>query len=460
MGRVKSMREAWLDATQPVAYDAVDLFAGPGGWDYAAKQMGLDVIGIENDVSAVGTRTAAGLKTLMGQVQDVDPLSGWLRTAGLIASPPCQTFSMAGKGAGRKALDSVLGAAQRLVDDSLVLDYESFDDERTGLVLEPLRWVLSRWNQEVPFDWIAWEQVPAVLPVWNKCADILMDLGYSVATAVVHAEQYGVPQTRKRAVLLARLDGSAHIPSPTHRKYKKGVRQHEGDARLLPWVSMADALGWNGLVGFPRRDDGRDGAIEIDGEKYRGRDLRPADQPAQVVTEKARSWRVFCATNDRPNVAKRDQDEPAPTLAFGHETPRWILRNNTSANAAERSEDEPAPTMYFGAKLNKMQWLCGAGQTAEGRPRPSDAPAPTVTTKGTGYWLDDPAKYRSGDTTAIRVTPQEAAVLQSFPADYPWQGVKTRVFQQIGNAIPPVLAKALLNQVVEVEASVDVKEAA
>lgn len=370
---------------------AVDYFAGGGGWDVACALRGWPVVGHEYNPDALNTRAAAGHKSSeIVDVRDVSARAGEFDLQ--LASPPCQSFSNAGKGVGRLALDAVLAVVDSYRDGHPLTYAQAWaltGDERTALVVEPLRLAL----QGLP-TFVTWEQVPAVLPVWEACADVLRRNGYSVASGLLNAEQYGVPQTRKRAILVARRDGvRAFLPVPTHSRYYSRTPDRL-DAGVLPWVSMATALGCDGaaLIGFPRLDDNRhDGcdAIMVDGVAYRARDLRAGSHPALSVTEKSRSWQVFDVR----------------------------LRNNTSVKAGVRGLHEPSPTMYFGARLNSAHWEVRDDRTALVARR--------------------------------RLDVDEASALQSFPAGYPWRGTRTAQFLQVGNAIPPLLAHAILSTFVD-----------
>ena len=416
----------------------LDLFAGPGGWDTGVAPLGIHPLGFELGDAQCATARAAGHSRVQGDIAQMDPrqaVSDPVR--GLIASPPCQGFSMAGKGKGRadslRLLQVVPALTDENIDDTLELLHHDMTDDRSLLALEPLRWALALGPR-----WLAWEQVPAVLPLWEAVAVVLRREGYSVATGIVNAEQYGVPQTRRRAILVARSDGKeARLPTPTHSRYYSRTPQ-KLDEGVQKWVSMAEALGWGAdeRVGFPRRSDGRGEVIEIDGREYRGRDLRLASEPAFALTEKARSWE------------------------------RLQLRNNTSAKAGVRDETEPAPTMYFGGRVNKMtrEESQRAAVAAEVAPRvrnqsgtefdlawPLDRPSPVIAGRGQVSMPGENANRFNNATKSrndgIRVTVQEAAVLQSFPADYPWQGSKTQQYQQIGDAVPPLLAYHIVKEI-------------
>jgi DNA (cytosine-5)-methyltransferase 1 len=311
------------------------LFAGPGGLDVAARELGYEVTGIEFDQDACDTRAAAGLLTLQGDVQDFGPHKFPNATV-LAGGPPCQTFTVAGSGAGRRALDEVIGFVRRMArGEDVRSDLAVLDDPRTGLVLEPLRWALEALRDGRPYEAIVLEQVPAVLPVWRVYAEVLSENGYGVAEpGVLHTEQFGVPQTRRRAILVARLGRVVELPKPTHRPFLKGLHREEGDPRLKPWVPMSEVL--------------------------------------------------------------------------TRETPFEVVSN-------------------YGT---------GGDPKARGR-RSSDQPAFTVTGKISRNRVVAP-----DGTELPRFTTAEAGALQTFPDDYPWSG--RAIAQQIGNAIPPLLGKAIL----------------
>lgn len=375
---------------------ADDLFAGAGGWDVACDWLDVHARGVENMAAARQTRDAAGLTTVHDDVWTFKPrytathAGPVLQSAGLIASPPCQTFSKAGSGSGRKALNDVLA----LLPDVATMTLpelrkagEVFGDDRTALVLTPLWFALHH-----PYRWLAWEQVPTVLPVWEACAEVLRAAGWSVWTGNLNAEQYGVPQTRRRAFLIASRDHQVTPPTPTHSQYHSRTPS-KLDPGVRKWVSMAEALGW--------------GAIDHD----------PCDCPA-----------TFTATNDRPNVCHRPPCRPAPTLAFGHETPRWNPRETTPDGRprfAQQSDNVPDYTWPD----NRLATVVAGRDLVQ-------APGATANR------FNNSTKSRND---GVRVSVAEAGVLQSFPADFPWQGKQGKQYLQAGNAVPPLLAMAALS---------------
>ncbi|MGW6334227.1 DNA cytosine methyltransferase [Nocardia rhamnosiphila] len=274
--------------------DTVDLFAGPGGLDVAARWLGREVYGLEWDADACRTREAAGFNFERHDVRDLGPEAFPAATM-LTGGPPCQTFTVAGSGAGRLALDTVLGFIAAMAAGAPVQrDLAKLDDERTGLVLEPLRWALDAATLGRPYRKIVLEQVPAVLPVWEAMAEVLRSkLQYKVTTRVLHTEMYGVPQTRRRAVLIASLDGPRAMPRPTHQIYRKTGLRSTDDWSLPRWKTMGDALPHRPKPFEVISNYGTGG-----NPKLRG--VRTADQPSATVTGKvSRNKVVTDAGTDR-----------------------------------------------------------------------------------------------------------------------------------------------------------------
>lgn len=348
----------------------LDLFAGPGGADLGMRSFGLDPLGIEWDDAACATRQAADLQTVQADVADLDPLE-FPPVDGLWASPPCQDFSTAGKRAG-------------------------LNGERGMLIHEVMRWA-----EDLGPDWIACEQVPPALPVWDLFAQELRTLGYRTWCGILNAAAFGVPQTRRRAILMASRR-PFDLPEPTHAQHPQSAGLF--GRGLKPWVTMAEALGWDG-------------------------------------------------------------DDAA-------------LRNNSQERACVRGIDEPAGTIFFGARKNDVTWVLRSHQRDGGdeyHRTDGDSPASTLTASTRSWvwerpattvcadaripepgWRGSPEDYADGDPTrsgdnAVRVTVEQAAILQGFPADYPFQGSKTAKFHQVGDAVPPAMAAAIVAPLLEAQ---------
>lgn len=402
--------------------DVVDLFGGPGGWEEALHQLGIEAVGVEFDRWACATRRAAGHRTVEADVSHCDP-ADHAPARGVIASPPCQAFSTAGKQHGRRHVDALLAAIA-------AQDWRARParDPRVWLVLEVGRWV--EWLMP---EWVALEQVPAVLPLWEAYAALLDGWGYSTWCGVLNAADYGVPQIRKRAVLMASRTRAVAAPRPTH---------SSDGGELAKWVTMGAALGWtSGSVGFPRADD-----VGTSPDGYRERDWRDVDEPSFVVTEKARSWTVNTGRDwkpdgDRSTAQTIDADaQPSPTL-LGKSGGQWLLNPGMTESQPNRRlydvETEPAPTIAFGHDAAGWAFERPA-TTICGDPR-AFSPGGHVANDGR-----DNSRMVGRSDNAIKLEPWQALVLQGFRRDYPVRGVRSKRFEQIGNAIPPPLARAIL----------------
>lgn len=97
--------------------------------------------------------------------------------------------------------------------------------------------------------------------------------------------------------------------------------------------------------------------------------------------------------------------------------------------------------MFFGQRGNAVDWVADRPAiTVQGDPRLA----------GPGH-RDREGGQRQFDEEAVRITVQQAGVLQSFPVDYPWQGTKTAQFRQVGDAVPPLLAAAVLGELLDID---------
>lgn len=203
-------------------------FAGIG-WSEALRCLGLTDIGLEINPTACDTRTGAGHNTIQCDVAQY-PTAEFAGADGDIFGPPCPPFSRMGKGAGAHDLPHIYSAIDDLAAgrDTRAEHGAQCQDERSILTAEPMRWI-----HDLRPRWVLMEQVPSVLPVWERYAKILTAWGYSTATGVRDCARYGLHSHRPRAFFAASLDREMVLPEYTH-----------GGEGQPPLAVMADCVGW------------------------------------------------------------------------------------------------------------------------------------------------------------------------------------------------------------------------
>ena len=280
--------------------DAIDIFAGGGGLTVGLKRAGFNVVAaVELEQHAFTTYTA-NHPEVRALHQDVSTIAGSDLhnlcsgdTLDLLAGcPPCQGFT------------------------SLTAKYKT-EDPRNILIFE-----MSRLAKDIRPRAIMMENVPGLA---SKGKDLYVDLkrrlrklGYLLTEGVLEVADYGVPQFRRRLVLLGGLGFEIELPKPTHDK--------ESLSGLAPWKTVKDTIGdMNEPVTL---DDARKtGGVERS-NWHVVRTLSPNNTKRIQVARAGASWttipeslRPECHRNGYrgfSNVYGRmEWDSPSPTITGG-----------------------------------------------------------------------------------------------------------------------------------------------
>jgi DNA (cytosine-5)-methyltransferase 1 len=175
------------------AVEALDLFCGAGGLSIGLAAAGISVVaGVEWDDDAVSTWANAHPRALAvrGDVNELD----WRRFDGVslvVGGPPCQPWSIGGLRRGeadaRDGWPGFIGALKALRPRAFLAENVA------GLTEGAMR---AR---------------------WRRLVEELSASGYSVSAKVVNAADYGVPQKRRRCVVVGFRDQEAFVfPAPSH----------------------------------------------------------------------------------------------------------------------------------------------------------------------------------------------------------------------------------------------------
>jgi len=444
-------------------FKAIDLFAGPGGLSLGLTAAGFHIIAaVEMDPDAGKTyRNNIGNHTEIEDITKFPPkplhekliktkvLKKGERISLIAGGPPCPGFSLIG----RSKISDLIKNKKGTYKNNKEWRHRFIDDPRNHLFLEFVKYV-----EQFQPDYFIMENVsgmttyqieddPVVEVIKGKFTD------YEVEEKILSAANFGVPQDRKRIIFLGSKKGlsKCKFPHPEHKKKNLNALDAIHDL-----VNVEPTR--NGVVEIKyKASRSKGGAFRKQMREWACYRLN-GDNVDGISSQKTSHWTR--AVNDRdkvifpliksgsPSISKGDMRYPSsqPKQIYGDIYPeKWsslLVPKFRKANLEVSQVNERHfvenqsgrkwimyPSKHFKDKMRRIRW---------------HEPAPTVVAHMSkdGYMFIHPFHDRT-------ITVREAARFQSFPDSFEFSGSMTSQFRQVGNAVPPLLAKKLGESVLE-----------
>lgn len=391
-------------------FKVLDTFAGAGGFSLGFQLAGCQVVGaIERDQWAADTFAFnhPHATVLVGDIESfkddaiAKAFSRQKRPNIILGGPPCQGFSVCNKNAGDAT------------------------DPRNSLFSEFVRMA----DVFTP-DLMIMENVPNLIKARTAKKERVVDVivaelerrGFHVYFDILHATRFGVPQIRQRLFVIAsRRELARPFPQPTH----IDVTHAEQDL-FSSQLKVCPSL-WSAISDLPELEAGQ-GAEEMAYER-----------PPQ---------------NDYQKSIREGSGAVYNHKAMHHS--KRMVERFASMKWGDSASDVPNHLKPYARNSNGK--ISGKAYDQNNRRMHPDKPCHTVPAS---FYANFVHPYRNRNFTA-----REGARIQSFPDWYVFKGKPTVVshkllaregrdhelflcqYNQIGNAVPPLLAKAVAENII------------